>query len=172
MNKYTFHLNTLDFNFYEVIDFYVIIITSIVLILKLGLILSEVEEIIKDFEFLDSWEDKYQLIIDMGRSLPDLDKKYMTENYKLKGCQSTVHFVSYINKDKTLTFAANSDAFIVKGLIALLLKVFNNKSASQIIDIDLSFLKRIGLDQHLSISRKNGLSSMIDRIKYEAKLNL
>ncbi len=133
--------------------------------------MSEVDEIIKDFEFLDSWEDRYQMIIDMGKSLPDLDSRYMTDKYRLKGCQSTVHFVSELNEDKTLSFRANSDAFIVKGLIALILKVFNNKSSSDILKIDLSFLQKIGLDQHLSATRKNGLSSMIDKIKLEAKQN-
>jgi len=133
--------------------------------------LSEVDEIIKDFEFLDSWEDRYQMIIDMGKSLPDLDSRYMTDKYRLKGCQSTVHFVSELNEDKTLSFRANSDAFIVKGLIALILKVFNNKSSSDILKTDLSFLQKIGLDQHLSATRKNGLSSMIDKIKLEAKQN-
>ena len=131
--------------------------------------MSEVDEIIKDFEFLDSWEDRYQMIIDMGKSLPDLDSRYMTDKYRLKGCQSTVHFVSELNEDKTLSFRANSDAFIVKGLIALILKVFNNKSSSDILNTDLSFLQKIGLDQHLSVTRKNGLSSMIDKIKLEAK---
>ena len=131
--------------------------------------MSEIEEIIKDFEYLDTWEDKYQMIIDMGKSLPDLDKKYMNDKYKLKGCQSTVYFVSKFNEDKTLSFKANSDAFIVRGLIALILKVFNNKSPSYILNTDLNFLKKIGLDQHLSVTRKNGLSSMIDKIKLEAK---
>ena len=95
----------------------------------------------------------------------------MTDKYRLKGCQSTVHFVSELNEDKTLSFRANSDAFIVKGLIALILKVFNNKSSSDILNTDLSFLQKIGLDQHLSVTRKNGLSSMIDKIKLEAKQN-
>ena len=134
--------------------------------------MSEVDEIIKDFEFLESWEDKYQMIIDMGKSLPELDDIYMNDNYRLKGCQSTVYFVSKLNEEnKTLSFKANSDAFIVKGLIALILKVFNNKSSSDILTTDLDFLKTIGLDQHLSVTRKNGLSSMIDRIKLEAKKN-
>ena len=131
--------------------------------------MSEIEEIIKDFEFLDTWEDKYQMIIDMGKSLPDLDEIYMNDKYRLRGCQSTVYFVSKLNENKTLSFKANSDAFIVRGLIALILKVFNNKSPSYILNTDLNFLKKIGLDQHLSVTRKNGLSSMIDRIKLEAK---
>ena len=133
--------------------------------------MSEINQIIKDFEFLDSWEDKYQLIIDMGKSLPHMDDEYKVDSNKLKGCQSTVYFITQNNKD-TLSFMANSDAFIVQGLIALILKVFNNKTPTQIINTELSFLKEIGLDQHLSPTRKNGLSAMISRIKHEAKLKL
>ena len=133
--------------------------------------MSEINQIIKDFEFLDSWEDKYQLIIDMGKSLPHMDDEYKVDSNKLKGCQSTVYFITQNNKD-TLSFMANSDAFIVQGLIALILKVFNNKTPTQIMNTELSFLKEIGLDQHLSPTRKNGLSAMIRRIKHEAKLKL
>ncbi len=133
--------------------------------------MSEINQIIKDFEFLDSWEDKYQLIIDMGKSLPHMDDEYKVDSNKLKGCQSTVYFITQNNKD-TLSFMANSDAFIVQGLIALILKVFNNKTPTQIMNTELSFLKEIGLDQHLSPTRKNGLSAMISRIKHEAKLKL
>ena len=134
--------------------------------------MSDIEEIIKDFEFLESWEDKYQLLIDMGRSLPKMDETLKIDGNKLKGCQSTVYFISRENGDKTLFFLANSDAFIVQGLIALILKVFNNKTPAQIVDTDLSFLKKIGLDKHLSITRKNGLSSLIGKIKNEANSRL
>ena len=133
--------------------------------------MSEINQIIKDFEFLDSWEDKYQLIIDMGKSLPHMDDEYKVDSNKLKGCQSTVYFITQNNKD-TLSFMANSDAFIVQGLIALILKVFNNKTPTQIMNTELSFLKEIGLDQHLSPTRKNGLSALVNRIKDEAKLRL
>ena len=134
--------------------------------------MSEISEIIKDFEYLDTWEDRYQLIIDMGKSLPLMDSRYKVESNKLKGCQSTVYFVAQENTDNTLCFEANSDAFIVQGLIALILKVFNNKTPFQIINTELSFLQQIGLDQHLSPTRKNGLSAMIGRIKHEANLRL
>ena len=117
--------------------------------------MSEVDEIIKDFEFLESWEDKYQMIIDMGKSLPELDEIYMNDNYRLKGCQSTVYFVSKLNKDKTLSFKANSDAFIVKGLIALILKVFNNKSPSDILSTDLDFLKTKIFEEYSLVKRAN-----------------
>ena len=134
--------------------------------------MSEVDEIIKDFEFLDSWEDKYQMIIDMGKSLPDLESRYMTDKYRLKGCQSTVHFVSELNEDKTLSFRANSDAFIVQGLIALLLKVYSNKTPKKILETNAGFLQQIGLESHLSPTRKNGLSAMLNKIKSEAHLRL
>jgi len=133
---------------------------------------SEIEEIIKDFEFLETWEDRYQLIIDMGKSLPKMEKKLMVDSNKLRGCQSTVYFVTNDNDDNTMSFQANSDAFIVQGLIALILKIFNNKTPHQIISTELIFLKKIGLDKHLSPTRKNGLSAMINKIKYEANRKL
>ncbi len=131
--------------------------------------MSDIKEIIKDFEFFDSWEDKYQFIIDLGRSLPKMETKDKIEKNKLKGCQSTVYFVTRQNKNNTLSFTASSDAFIVQGLIALILKIFNNKKPREIIDTNLDFLKKIGLEQHLSVTRKNGLSAMIDKIKFEAQ---
>lgn len=134
--------------------------------------MSEIEEIIKDFEFLETWEDRYQLIIDMGKSLPKMEKKLMVDSNKLRGCQSTVYFVTNDNDDNTMSFQANSDAFIVQGLIALILKIFNNKTPHQIISTELTFLKKIGLDKHLSPTRKNGLSAMINKIKYEANRKL
>ncbi len=134
--------------------------------------MSEIEEIIKDFEFLETWEDRYQLIIDMGKSLPKMEKKLMVDSNKLRGCQSTVYFVTNDNDDNTMSFQANSDAFIVQGLIALILKIFNNKTPHQIISTELIFLKKIGLDKHLSPTRKNGLSAMINKIKYEANRKL
>ena len=134
--------------------------------------MSEIDEIIKDFEFLDTWEDRYQLIIDMGKNLPVMEEKLKIESNKLRGCQSTVYFVSKDNPDNTIYFLANSDAFIVQGLIALILKVFNNKTPTEIMNTKLSFLKKIGLDKHLSPTRKNGLSSLIERIKTDAKIKL
>lgn len=134
--------------------------------------MSEIEEIIKDFEFLETWEDKYQLIIDMGKSLPKMEENLMVDSNKLRGCQSTVYFVTNDNIDNTMSFQANSDAFIVQGLIALILKIFNNKTPHQIINTELTFLKKIGLDKYLSPTRKNGLSAMISKIKYEANRKL
>merc|ERR1712178_151670 len=96
----------------------------------------------------------------------------MVDSNKLRGCQSTVYFVTNDNDDNTMSFQANSDAFIVQGLIALILKIFNNKTPHQIISTELTFLKKIGLDKHLSPTRKNGLSAMINKIKYEANRKL
>ncbi len=134
--------------------------------------MREIEEILSEFNFLDDWEDKYQHLIDLGKELKPLDEKYKNETYKLKGCQSTVYFVTKENSNGTLSFLANSDAFIVQGLIAILLKVYSNKFPKQIIETNTSFLQKIGLETHLSPTRKNGLSSMINKIKSEASIRL
>ena len=129
----------------------------------------EIKEILSDFEFLDNWEDKYQHLIDLGKKVPQIDNSYKKDKYKLKGCQSTVYFITKENKDGSLSFFANSDAIIVQGLIALLLKVYSNKSPSAILKVNTDFLNKIGLESHLSPTRKNGLFAMISKIKGEAK---
>ena len=116
---------------------------------------SPINEIINEFEFFDDWEDRYAHIIDMGRKLPELEEHLKVDDAKLKGCQSTVYFHSYKNSDKTFTFKACSDAAIVQGLIALLLRIYNNRSSSEILNLSTDFLKNIGLESHLSITRKN-----------------
>ena len=134
--------------------------------------MKEIEEILSEFNFLEDWEDKYQHLIDLGKHLEPLDEKYKNEKYKLKGCQSTVYFVTKDNSDGTISFFANSDAFIVQGLIALLLKVYSNKTAECILETNISFLSEIGLESHLSPTRKNGLSAMLNKIKAEANLRI
>ncbi len=134
--------------------------------------MKEIEEILSEFNFLEDWEDKYQHLIDLGKHLEPLDEKYKNEKYKLKGCQSTVYFVTKDNSDGTISFFANSDAFIVQGLIALLLKVYSNKTAECILETNISFLSEIGLESHLSPTRKNGLSAMLNKIKSEANLRI
>ena len=134
--------------------------------------MKEIEEILSEFNFLEDWEDKYQHLIDLGKHLEPLDEKYKNEKYKLKGCQSTVYFVTKDNSDGTISFFANSDAFIVQGLIALLLKVYSNKTAERILETNISFLSEIGLESHLSPTRKNGLSAMLNKIKAEANLRI
>jgi len=132
----------------------------------------EIDELIGDFSFFESWEDKYQYLIDMGRDVPPMADELKIEENKLRGCQSVVYFSYVVNDDDTLTFIANSDAAIVQGLIALMLKVFSGKSPQIILDTDLNFLKEIGLDEHLSPTRKNGLSSLVTSIKNAAKIKL
>ena len=132
----------------------------------------EIDELIEDFSFFESWEDKYQYLIDMGRDVPPMADELKIEENKLRGCQSVVYFSYVVNDDDTLTFIANSDAAIVQGLIALMLKVFSGKSPQMILDTDLNFLKEIGLDEHLSPTRKNGLSSLVSSIKNAAKIKL
>ncbi len=133
---------------------------------------KEVNELIEDFSFFESWEDKYQYLIDLGRNVPKMDENLKIDQNKLKGCQSVVYFSNFFNDNGTITFIANSDAAIVQGLIALMLKAFSEKKPQEIIDTDINFLEKIGLDEHLSPTRKNGLSSLITSIKSVAKSKL
>ena len=133
---------------------------------------NEIDELIEDFSFFESWEDKYQYLIDMGRNVPQMADDLKIDENKLRGCQSIVYFSNSYNDDGTITFMANSDAAIVQGLIALMLKVFSEKKPQEILDTDISFLKQIGLDEHLSPTRKNGLSSLVSSIKNAAKIKL
>jgi len=133
---------------------------------------KEIDELIENFSFFESWEDKYQYLIDMGRNVPPMSDDLKIDENKLRGCQSVVYFSNTYNDDGTITFMANSDAAIVQGLIALMLKVFSEKQPQEILDVDISFLKQIGLDEHLSPTRKNGLSSIVSSIKNAAKIKL
>ena len=133
---------------------------------------NEIDELIENFSFFESWEDKYQYLIDMGRNVPPMADDLKIDENKLRGCQSVVYFSNTYNDDGTITFMANSDAAIVQGLIALMLKVFSEKQPQEILDVDISFLKQIGLDEHLSPTRKNGLSSLVSSIKNAAKIKL
>ena len=133
---------------------------------------KEIDELIENFSFFESWEDKYQYLIDMGRNVSPMADDLKIDENKLRGCQSVVYFSNTYNDDGTITFMANSDAAIVQGLIALMLKVFSEKQPQEILDVDISFLKQIGLDEHLSPTRKNGLSSLVSSIKKTAKTKL
>ena len=128
-----------------------------------------VEEIIEEFDFFDDWEDKYAHIIDMGKKLEKMDNELMIEDTKLRGCQSTVYFHSQKENTEKIHFKACSDAAIVQGLIALLLRVYNNRKSIEILNTSTDFISKIGLNEHLSVTRKNGLSSMINAIKTAAK---
>ena len=129
-----------------------------------------IKQIIDEFNFFDDWEDKYAHIIDMGKKLEKLDQSLMIEDAKLRGCQSTVYFHYQKEKDNSIKFKASSDAAIVQGLIALLLRVYNNRNSQEILNTPIDFISKIGLNEHLSVTRKNGLSSMIKAIKNAAQI--
>ena len=133
---------------------------------------EQIAEVIDGFSFFENWEDKYQYLIDLGKNVPKMDEKLKVDENKLKGCQSVVYFSYSVNNNGSINFMANSDAAIVQGLIALMLKVYSGRKPQEILDIDIRFLEQIGLDEHLSPTRKNGLSSLISSIKNAAKLKL
>jgi len=133
---------------------------------------DNITELISDFDFLDNWEDRYMHVIDMGKSLPDLEPALKTEATKVKGCVSQVWLISSVEgkTDPTLTFKGDSDAHIVKGLVAIVLEIFSGRKASEILHLDAkSILHKLGLSEHLSPQRSNGLQAMISRIKAEAE---
>ncbi len=121
------------------------------------------DEIIDEFEGLDDWMDRYQVIIDMGNSLPALDEQYKTPDNIIEGCQSRV-WLQADYRDGILTFAADSDAIIMKGIISMLVKVLSGHTPDEILQAELYFIDRIGLHEHLSPTRSNGLVAMIKRI--------
>lgn len=125
------------------------------------------EEIIKEFSDFTDWEDKYKHIISLGRQLPELGEEYKTEKHKLNGCQSQV-WINAKLEDGKIYFAADSDAAIVKGLIALLIRVYSGHNPSEILANPPEFVKQIGIDNHLSPTRKNGLSAMMKQIQMYA----
>lgn len=126
------------------------------------------EEIISEFElFGDDWEGKYEHLIDLGKSLPIIDEKDRTEENIIKGCQSRVWLSSEL-KDGKIFFKADSDAIITKGMVALMIRVFNGQTPKDIVDAKLEFINKIGLTEHLSPTRANGLVSMINRMKLDS----
>lgn len=125
------------------------------------------DEIIAEFSDLDDWMDRYQLLIDLGNEQAPLDEKYKTESNLIEGCQSRVWLhADYI--DGNIVFQAESDALIVKGIIALLIKVLSGHTPEEILNADLYFIDRIGLHEHLSPTRSNGLLSMVKQIRMYA----
>ena len=125
------------------------------------------EEVIEEFSGFDDWMDKYQMIIDLGNELPPLDEKYKTESNLIDGCQSRVWLQADYN-DGLISFQAESDALIVKGIVALLIRVLNNHTPQEILDADLYFIDRIGLRDHLSPTRSNGLLAMVKQMRMYA----
>ena len=125
------------------------------------------DEIIEEFSEFDDWMDKYQMLIDMGNDQPPLDDKYKTESNLIDGCQSRV-WLQADYADGVITFSAESDALIVKGIVSLLIRVLSGHSPKEIMDADLYFIDRIGLSDHLSPTRSNGLLSMVKQMRMYA----
>lgn len=125
------------------------------------------EEIIDEFSMFDDWDERFQYTIDLGKSLPLIEEKYKTDENTIKGCQSKVWLHSK-EKDGKIVFTADSDAIITKGIIAILIRVFSNQKANDILEADTAFIDKIGLKEQLSPTRANGLVSMIKQIKMYA----
>jgi cysteine desulfuration protein SufE len=122
------------------------------------------KEIIEDFELFSDWEDKYEYIISLGKELPLIKDEYKTEDYLVRGCQSRV-WLHAEKQGENIVFTADSDAIITKGIIALLVRVLSNQPAAEVAKSELDFINKIGLKDHLSPNRSNGLVSMIQKMK-------
>lgn len=125
------------------------------------------EEIIEEFEFFPDWMEKYEHIIDLGKNLPLIDPEQKKDENLIKGCQSQVWLSAELNDD-AVSYKADSDAVITKGIIALMIRVLNGQKPEDIVKADLSFIDKIGLKEHLSPTRSNGLVSMIKQMKLYA----
>ncbi len=125
------------------------------------------EEIVEEFSMFDDWMDRYEYIIELGKKLPLIKEEYKTEDNIIKGCQSKVWLQGEQADDK-IVFTADSDAILTKGIIAILIRAFSNQKASDILSADMDFIDEIGLKEHLSPTRANGLVSMIKNIKMYA----
>ena len=133
------------------------------------------EEIIDEFSMFDDWEERYQYMIDLGKELPLIETQYKTDSNIIKGCQSKVWVHAELQDDK-IAFTADSDAIITKGIIAFLIRAFSNQHPKAILEADTDFIDKIGLKEHLSPTRANGLVSMIKQLKmyaiaYQTQLN-
>ncbi len=129
---------------------------------------SNIQDMIDDFAFLDDWEDRYMHVIDLGKGLAPLPLDAKIDQNKVKGCASQVWLLS-TQKDSIWTFSGDSDAHIVKGLVAIVLEIFSGRSSVEIANLDANaILSKLGLAEHLSAQRANGLAAMIGRIKSEA----
>ena len=126
------------------------------------------DEVIAEFSDFDDWMDRYQLLIDLGNEQAPLDEKYKTDQNLIEGCQSRVWLQADLQEDGTILFQAESDALIVKGIIALLIKVVSGHTPDEILDAELYFIDAIGLKEHLSPTRSNGLLSMVKQMRMYA----
>ncbi|MBO9628209.1 MAG: SufE family protein [Shinella sp.] len=137
--------------------------------------MATLQEIIDDFAFLEEWEDRYRFVIELGKALPDLPEDKRTADNKVQGCASQVWLVSHTGDgaDPVMTFEGDSDAHIVRGLVAIVLAIYSGKRASEIAALDaIDTFNTIGLVEHLSSQRANGLRSMIKRIREEAAIKV
>ncbi|NQD69566.1 SufE family protein [Sphingobacterium shayense] len=125
------------------------------------------DELIEDFSFYQDWMEKYEYIIQLGKEVPLIDEKYKTENYLIKGCQSRVWLFADL-VDGKIEYTADSDAIITKGLVSLMVKVLSGHTPSEVANTDLYFIDQIGLKEHLSPTRANGLLSMVKQMKLYA----
>lgn len=128
-------------------------------------------EIVEDFSLFDTWDEKYEYIIDMGKKLKPLEEEHKRDENKIKGCQSTVWMVSEF-KDGKVIYRAESDSVIVKGLVSLLIRVLSGHTPQEVIDAKLDFIDQIGMKQHLAQTRSNGLLSMVKQMKLDATVYL
>ncbi len=126
------------------------------------------EQIIADFELFDDWLDKYNYLIELGGALPPIDPAHRTEQYAISGCQSRVWLGAQFSDGGGVTFSADSDAIITKGIISLLIRVLSGRTPREILDADLYFIDRIGLRENLSPTRANGLAAMLKQMRFYA----
>ena len=130
-------------------------------------ILEIEKDLIDDFSMFDTWEDKYEYLIDLGKKLTPLDPAFKTEDYKIKGCQSSV-WIHSSYRDGLVYFEGDSDAVIVKGLVSLMIMVMNGQAPKDLVEAPLAFIDTIGLSSHLAQTRSNGMRAMIKQMKLEA----
>ncbi len=136
--------------------------------------MAKIDEILENFELLEDWDDRYRYVIELGRGLPPLPESAHTDDNKVRGCASQVWLITHVKPNgaagPVLTFEGDSDAHIVRGLIAILFAVYSGKSASEILKIDpFALFDRMGLRENLTPQRSNGLRAMVERIRAEAE---
>ncbi len=128
-----------------------------------------IDDLIDDFSFLENWEDKYKYLIELGNTLPRFTEEQKKEEWKVPGCQSQVWIIPSFNNN-TVSFIGDSDAIIVRGIIAVVLEIFKDKTAQEILTIDVEkIFDKLGLREHITSNRRSGMLSMVDKIKHYAK---
>jgi len=125
------------------------------------------EQVVSEFSLFDDWMDKYNYLIEMGRTIPVIDENYKTDQYVITGCQSKV-WLHAETRDGKIFFSADSDAIITKGIVNLLIRVLSGHTPEEILNADMDFIEKIGLREHLSPTRSNGLTSMVKQMKLYA----